>query len=116
MKPYSMMIGRFQPWHDGHLWLLREILYESPDSRAWIAVRDIDVDEKNPYHPAQVVENIKREVRNSIPPYDYEHVLVSVIPDIEGIHYGRGVGWRIVEHIPPEGVGEISATKIRAGK
>jgi hypothetical protein len=36
-----------------------------------------------------------------------------VIPDIESVNFGRGVGYDIIEHIPPQEVSEISATKIR---
>ena len=40
-------------------------------------------------------------------------VKVIIIPDIESVNYGRGVGYDIIEHIPPSKIGEISATKIR---
>jgi hypothetical protein len=40
-------------------------------------------------------------------------VIVTIIPDIESINYGRGVGYDIIEHIPPAEIGEISATSIR---
>jgi hypothetical protein len=40
-------------------------------------------------------------------------VKVIVIPDIESINFGRGVGYDIIEHVPPQEVGDISATKIR---
>ena len=40
-------------------------------------------------------------------------VKVIVIPDICSIEFGRGVGYDIIEHIPPTEVGDISATKIR---
>ena len=38
---------------------------------------------------------------------------VIIIPDIESVNYGRGVGYDIIEHVPPSDIGEISATKIR---
>ena len=37
-----------------------------------------------------------------------------IIPDIESVNYGRGVGYEIIEHVPPENIKKISATKIRA--
>ena len=40
-------------------------------------------------------------------------VKVMVIPDICSIEFGRGVGYEIIERIPPVEIGEISATKIR---
>jgi hypothetical protein len=39
---------------------------------------------------------------------------VIVIPPIESVNYGRGVGYDIIEHEPPKEIGEISATKIRS--
>jgi hypothetical protein len=38
-----------------------------------------------------------------------------IIPDIESINYGRDVGYEIIEHLPPDDIKEISATKIRNG-
>ena len=40
-------------------------------------------------------------------------VKVIIIPDIESVNYGRGVGYDIIEHVPPQDVEKISATKIR---
>jgi hypothetical protein len=42
-----------------------------------------------------------------------ERVKVIIIPDIESVNFGRGVGYDIIEHIPPDDIKEISATKIR---
>jgi predicted nucleotidyltransferase len=36
-----------------------------------------------------------------------------IIPDIESVNYGRGVGYEINEFIPTEEISFISATKIR---
>ena len=38
---------------------------------------------------------------------------VIVIPDICSVEFGRGVGYDIIEHVPPQEVADISATKIR---
>ena len=43
-------------------------------------------------------------------------VKVMIIPDIESVNYGRGVGYDIIEHEPPKEIGDISATKIRETK
>ena len=40
-------------------------------------------------------------------------VKVIKIPDIESINYGRGVGYEVIEHVPPKDIHDISATKIR---
>ena len=40
-------------------------------------------------------------------------IRIMIIPNIESINFGRGVGYDVIEHIPPAEIGEISATKIR---
>ena len=40
-----------------------------------------------------------------------KRVKVIIIPDIESVNYGRGVGYDIIEHIPPEDIKKISAKK-----
>jgi predicted nucleotidyltransferase len=42
-----------------------------------------------------------------------DDVKVVIIPDIESVNYGRGVGYEINEFTPPDNIGFISATKIR---
>jgi cytidyltransferase-like protein len=103
-----MFVGRFQPFHAGHRWVLDEILKEGKN--VLICVRDIQPDEKNPFTAQEVEANIKKELWQLV---GDETVKVIVIPDIESVNFGRGVGYDIIEHIPPQEVGEISATKIR---
>jgi len=38
---------------------------------------------------------------------------IMKIPNIESINIGRGVGYDVIEHIPPVEIHDISATKIR---
>jgi nicotinamide mononucleotide adenylyltransferase len=75
-----------------------------------ICVRDIEPDEKNPFTSDQVYQNISNELGDLI---SDGKVKIIVIPDIESINFGRGVGYDIIEHVPPQEVGDISATKIR---
>ena len=42
-------------------------------------------------------------------------LLISVIPDIESVNYGRGVGYDVIYHEPPVDVASISGTAIRTG-
>lgn len=105
---YSMFIGRWQPWHNGHRWLIDQRLNEGKN--VLICVREVSQDDKNPYDPIDVKENVEKELKDLI---DSERVKVIIIPDIESVNYGRGVGYEIIEHVPPKQIGEISATKIR---
>ena len=105
---YSMFIGRWQPWHDGHRWLIDQRLNEGKN--VLICVREVSKDDKNPYNPIEVKENVEKELKDLI---NAKRVKVIIIPDIESVNYGRGVGYDIIEHVPPSEIGEISATKIR---
>jgi cytidyltransferase-like protein len=107
-KQYSMFIGRWQPWHNGHKWLIDQRLNEGKN--VLICIRDIEPNEKNPFTAEEVEANIKRELWQLI---GNEQVKVMIIPDIESVNFGRGVGYDIIEHIPPQEVSDISATKIR---
>ena len=40
-------------------------------------------------------------------------IKIIIIPDIESINIGRGVGYDVIEHCPPDEIKEISATAIR---
>ena len=102
---YAMFVGRWQPLHTGHQELFKRALDE--DKNVLICIRDIQPDEKNPFTAQQVLENITEFYQNE------PRVKVMIIPDICSIEFGRGVGYDIIEHIPPKEIGEISATKIR---
>ena len=104
MNKRAMFIGRWQPFHNGHKWLINQKLGEGKS--ILIAVRDIPPDEKNPFTTEQTVEMIEKVYRD-------HDVKVVCIPDIESVNYGRGVGYEINEHVPPKDIGFISATGIR---
>jgi len=105
---YSMFIGRWQPWHDGHRWLINQRLNDKKN--VLICIREVSIDDSNPYDPVEVKKNIEKELEDLI---SSDRVKVIIIPDIESVNYGRGVGYDIIEHVPPKKVGEISATEIR---
>ena len=75
-----------------------------------IAIRDIQPDEKNPFAPVDVQKNIEIEYYEMI---KKGRVKVIIIPDISSVEFGRGVGYDVIEHIPPPEIADISATKIR---
>jgi cytidyltransferase-like protein len=105
-KKRAIFIGRYQPYHWGHIELINQKLNQGVG--ALIMVRDITPDEKNPFTTEETVAMIQK----------YHHskgddVQVMTIPDIESVNYGRGVGYEINEFTPPDGIAFISATKIR---
>lgn len=107
---YSMFIGRWQPWHAGHRWLIDQRLNEGKN--VLICVREVGIDENNPYDPIEVKKNVETKLADLV---NKGKVKVIIIPDVESVNYGRGVGYDIIEHVPPNEIGKISATKIRKG-
>ena len=105
-KKYAIFIGRYQPYHYGHINLIQQKLDEGIP--ALIMVRDIEPDEKNPFTTEQTVEMIKKYHSSK-----GDEVSVMIIPDIESVNYGRGVGYEINEFTPSDEIAFISATKIR---
>ncbi len=110
MKKYALYIGRWQTWHAGHEWLISQQLDKGKN--VWVAIRDVQVDENNPKTAQQVLIDLSKEkffIDNS------DKILISIIPDIESVNYGRGVGYDVIHHAPPADVELISGTKIRKG-
>ena len=108
-KKYSMFIGRWQPWHQGHRWLIDQRLNQGKN--VLICIRDVEPSEKQPWTAQEVLVNVSKELDDLI---QEGRIKIIIIPDIESINYGRGVGYDVIEHIPPQDIKEISATKIRA--
>ena len=105
-KKYAIFVGRFQPYHQGHISLVMQKINEGIP--ALIMVRDIAPDTKNPFTTEQTVEMIEKY--HAAKGHD---VQVIIIPDMESVNFGRGVGYEINEFTPPENIGWISATGIR---
>lgn len=110
MKKYAMYIGRWQNWHKGHEWLINQQLNKGKN--VWVAIRDVPQDENNPKTAYKVMMDLMEE------PFFQENIdriLISIIPDIESVNYGRGVGYDVIYHEPPTDVAAISGTAIRTG-
>jgi len=103
-KKYAMFVGRWQPLHKGHMWLINQKL--DKNIPVLICVRDIAPDISNPLTTQQTVEILEAAYK------DHE-VVVQVIPDVESVNYGRGVGYSVEEHKPPSNIEVVSATEIR---
>ena len=105
-KKYAIFVGRFQPYHQGHISLIMQKINKGIP--ALIMVRDIAPDAKNPFTTEQTVKMIEKY--HAAKGHD---VQVIIIPDMESVNFGRGVGYEINEFTPPENIGWISATGIR---
>jgi cytidyltransferase-like protein len=105
---YAMFVGRWQPLHKGHQELFKQAMDEGKN--ILICIRDGKPNDKNPFTSTEVRENIMNYYSSEV---ESGKVQVMVIPDICSIEFGRGVGYDIIERVPPTEIGEISATKIR---
>lgn len=108
MKKYAMFIGRWQTWHAGHEWLIRQQLDKGKD--VWVAIRDVPQDENNPKTAHEVLRDLTNE------PFfqnNWDKIYLSIIPDIESVNYGRAVGYEVIYHEPPKEIEAISGTAIR---
>ena len=115
-KPTVQMLGRWQPWHDGHQELFKRAIDKT--GQIIIQVRDVygasggDGQDDNPFDWDEVCKNIADGLLKD----GFErgvHYEIMMVPNIVNITYGRGVGYVFEEEIFDESVTEISATKIR---
>jgi adenylyl-sulfate kinase len=107
-KPAALMIGRYQPWHDGHRALFLEAL--AMEGYVVIGIRETHGQgDKNPFTFAEVKARIEESL--SVFAGSFE---IRRLPNITNIVYGRDVGYRITRiNLEPEIEG-ISATQIRS--
>ena len=108
MKKYALFIGRWQTWHKGHECLINQQLEKGKN--CWVAIRDVQQDENNPKSAQEVLKELSNE------PFftnNWDKIMLSIIPDIESVNYGRGVGYDVIYHEPPKEIEQISGTAIR---
>ena len=123
-KPTTQMLGRWQPWHDGHTELFRKALAET--GQVCIMIRDVGGivgqdagggrtanQNDNPFDYETVTRNIIDGLAEHGYTYAVEYIIQKV-PNIVDISYGRGVGYTFTQHDLGEKIHDISATKIRA--
>jgi len=101
---YAVFIGRWQPLHFGHIWLINQKLERGIP--VIMMVRDIEPDEKNPFTTDETVRLLEKV-------FEGKPLKTMTIPDIESVNWGRGVGYEVNEFSPPEDIKMISATFIR---
>jgi len=106
-KPTAQMLGRWQPFHDGHYALFEEIVKKT--GQVCIQVRDVQGVEDNPFD----FDYVKSKISERLDPKYKNRYKIMLVPNITNISYGRGVGYKIEEVVLSESIQSISATKIR---
>lgn len=105
-KQYAIFVGRFQPPHNGHIALFKQKL--DAGVPVLIMIRDLQPDERNPFTTEQTAAMLLKI-------FEGQDVKVMIIPDIESVNWGRGVGYECNEWAPTADLGAVSATAIRTG-
>lgn len=118
------MLGRWQPWHDGHTELFKRALAET--GQVCIMVRNVEgiigqdagagrtaTQDDNPFDFITISSDIQLALKKHGFDHHVEYLIMQV-PNIVDISYGRGVGYTFTEHDLGKDVHNISATKIRA--
>jgi len=106
-KPTAQMLGRWQPFHDGHYALFEEILKKT--GQVYILVRDVHGVDDNPFD----FEYVKSTISERLDAKYKNRYKIILVPNITDICYGRDVGYKIEEIVLHESIQKISATKIR---
>lgn len=107
-KPTVQMLGRWQPWHDGHQALFERALEKT--GQVCIMVRDCqNWNDSNPFN----IEDVEERIHKALGPKFYGKYIVQVVPNIVNITYGRDVGYKIEQETFDDATHAISATKIR---
>jgi len=107
-KETVQMLGRWQPWHDGHRALFERLIART--GQVVIQIRDVQGWQgSNPFE----VEKVKSFIRRDLDPIYQGQYEIQVVPNIVHIGWGRGVGYTSGEESFDEATADISATKIR---
>lgn len=105
--PTALLVGRYQPFHDGHKALLVEGLNRV--GQVCVAVRDTGgTDEKNPFN----FEHVRAEIEHGLREYEGRYLVVP-LPNVTNIFYGRDVGYAIEQISLDQETEKISATDLR---
>ena len=115
-KPTVLLLGRWQPWHEGHLALFERAIAKT--GQVVIQVRDVkdssggEGQEDNPFSFEQISEDIAQKLSKSGYTINQDYI-IQLVPNITNISYGRGVGYKIEKESFDSEIESISATNIR---
>ena len=107
-SPTAQMLGRWQPWHLGHLKLFEKAFEKT--GQVVIMVRDCKgYENKNPFD----FEFVKNRIERALEPLYQGQFIIILVPNITNITYGRDVGYTITQEDLGADIHKISATQIR---
>lgn len=105
----AQVLGRFQPFHDGHFALVKNAIVKV--GQVAICVRNTEgTSDKDPFDFDTVRENI--QTRLDMAGYKGKYQII-LMPNITNVHYGRDVGYKIEQIRFGKAIELITATDIR---
>lgn len=106
-RPTALVIGRFQPFHDGHRHLIEESLRRV--GQVCVAVRNTGgLDSKNPFG----FEHVRARIEHALREHEGRFAVVP-LPNITHVFYGRDVGYLVEKLELGTHIEAISATEVR---
>ena len=104
----ALIIGRWQPWHEGHRELFKAALVRA--ERVAIGVRTTtNIDNKNPFSFDEVKKFIDEDLKNE---FNGKYIIIE-LPNITNVIYGRDVGYNVEKINFEKDIEDISATEKR---
>jgi len=106
----ALLIGRYQPLHDGHDALIREAIHRY--GQVVIGLRETEICESDPHTVKERREMFRERYRAEIDAGALR--IINLKADITHVVHGRAVGWEVVGIDLPAEIEAISATEIRS--
>ncbi len=107
-KETTLLLGRYQPWHDGHRALFERAVAKT--GQIIIQVRDCQGwNDSNPFD----FEKVRRFIKRDLDPMHQGKYEIQLVPNIVNVTYGRDVGYKIEQEVFDDATHSISATDIR---
>ncbi len=105
---YELFIGRWQPFHVGHEYIIHKKLNEGKNVA--IAVRDTPISNEDPYPTHLRIRMIKSLFKKEVA---LGRIEVFPIKDISSVNIGRNVGYKVNIIETPSEISTISGSEIR---
>ena len=106
-EPHMTFIGRWSPFHQGHTAIIQKKMTQQPELPILIMVRNTTTDQYTASHRAEYIKiwMLENNILGTI----------MIVPNIEGVYWGRGVGYTVEKVDVDESIQKVSATAIRDG-
>ncbi|MCL4199894.1 adenylyl-sulfate kinase [Patescibacteria group bacterium] len=103
--PHLTFIGRWTPFHKGHIAIIETKRAEHPKAPILVMVRNTKEDAYSPSVRAEYIKiwMQKKNIKGT----------VMIVPNVEGVYWGRGVGYNVGLVDVDISVQKISGTRIR---